>query len=79
MEKENTHSTSDLYAAAAVAAILDRVPEAQRNGNGRVVFTFPPDPRVPDILKSYAAHALQVDAYAFARWVRDVKFLVHQV
>lgn len=69
----------DLYSTAAVCAVLDVVAECRRDGDGRCVFSFVADERIPNIIRAFQQHTLEVNAFAYARALKDCKYLVHQV
>lgn len=74
---EEPFSTTCLYTASAIATVLDRLPELHRNDSARVVFQFPPDSRIPDIVRGYRKQTLMLNAFAFSRAIRDLKFSLH--
>lgn len=76
---EEPYETTCLYTASAIATALDQLPELHRNGGSRVVFTFPPDPRIYGIAKDFRDHRLLVNAFSFSRMIRDLKFALHQI
>ncbi|PIY43130.1 MAG: hypothetical protein COZ05_12000 [Armatimonadetes bacterium CG_4_10_14_3_um_filter_59_10] len=76
---EQPFETTCLYTASAIATVLDRLPELYRkDDSNRVVFKFPPDARIPGIARGFLEHSLKLDAYAFSRTIRDLKFALHQ-
>lgn len=74
---EKTFTTRDLYSAAAISAVLDIPPEVTRNGDGRCYFSFPEDLRIRDIVKSFQQHSLEVNAFDYARALKDLKYSIH--
>ncbi len=69
-------SITDLYLAAALATAGLVVSRIDRR-DGRAVFVFAADDRLPELVQRYYRGALSVDARGFADTVRALKSAIH--
>ncbi len=72
------NTTSDLYAAAALATAGLTVARIDRRA-GRAVFVFQADDRLAGVVQSYYQGSLMIPARAFADAIRGLKAAIHQV
>ncbi len=67
---------TDLYAAAALATIGLDIGRIDRR-NGRAVFVFAADSRLPELVQDYYRGSLTIPARSYADAIRGLKAAIH--